>query len=112
MRTPAGFECKYFYANYFRGRNKQECRLVAGNPESERWTPSVCRDCPVPKLVRANACGHLLLDAKIVKTWGGLGRRMTVNATCTKTLVDVPRPEAGCGHCHENVEKLLSFDKL
>ena len=31
MRTPAGTECKFFYANYFRGRNQQECRLIAAN---------------------------------------------------------------------------------
>jgi hypothetical protein len=108
VRTPAGFDCKYFYANYFRGRNKQECRLVAGNSESERWNPGLCRTCPVPGLLRANACGSLVLDGRVVKTWGGLGRKVVVSAACTKTLQDVPRPEAGCGRCHEDLPKIFS----
>ena len=28
MRTPAGTECPYYYADYYRGRSKQECRLI------------------------------------------------------------------------------------
>ncbi len=108
MKTPAGFECRYFYANYFRGRNQQECRLIGTNPaDGERWTPGLCRDCPVPRLLRVNACQHLLLDGRVVKTWGGLGRKVVVAATCSKSLVEVPHPETGCGHCHEDLDKLL-----
>ncbi len=106
MRTPAGFECKFFYADYYRGRNKQECRLIDANPASERWTPGLCRDCPVPKIVRANACPHLVLEARVEKTLLGLGRRVAVTAACTKTLQDVAAPEVGCGHCHENLPTL------
>jgi hypothetical protein len=107
MKTPAGVDCKYFYANYYRGRNQQACRLVEGQTNSERWTPGLCRDCPVPRLLRANACRHLILEGRVVKTWGGLGRKMAVSATCTKTLADVPHPETGCGHCHESINKLV-----
>ncbi len=107
MKTPAGFECRYFYANYYRGRNQQECRLIGAHPaDGERWTPGLCRDCPVPRLLSVNACRHLLLDGRVVKTWGGLGRKVVVSATCSKTLGEVARPEIGCGHCHENLEKL------
>ena len=28
MKTPAGTECKYFYGDYYRGRNHEECRLL------------------------------------------------------------------------------------
>jgi hypothetical protein len=108
MRTPAGTECRYFYANYFRGRNQQECRLIAANPASERWTPGLCRDCPVPKIQQTNACRHLVLEGRVTKTWGGLGRRVTVSASCTKTLEDVASPQVGCGHCHEELEKILA----
>jgi hypothetical protein len=110
MRTPAGFECKYFYANYYRGRNQQECRLIGKDPAKGQWTPGLCRDCPVPKITRVNACHHLLLDARVVKTWAGLGRKVEVSATCSKSLVEVVKPEVGCGHCHENLEKLLQLD--
>jgi hypothetical protein len=106
MKTPAGFECKFFYGDYYRGRNKQECRLIDQNPAGERWTPSLCRDCPVPKILQTNACPHLVLEARVDKTWGGLGRRVVVSAACTKTLQDVRQPQVGCGHCHENLERL------
>ena len=29
MRTPAGKECQYFYGDYYRGRNQEECRLLS-----------------------------------------------------------------------------------
>jgi len=106
MRTPAGVECKFFYGDYYRGRNKEECRLIDRNPNSEPWTPSLCRDCPVPKITRVNACPHLVLEAKAVKTWLGLSRKVEVTASCTKSLQDVAHPEIGCGHCHENLDQL------
>lgn len=108
MRTPAGTECPFFYADYFRGRNKQECRLVARNPNSERWEPKLCTGCPVPRIVRANACTHLVLEAQVQKTLLGLGRKIVITATCTDTSAEVAQPEIGCGHCHENFEKLKS----
>ena len=107
MRTPAGTECRYFYANYYRGRNQQECRLVGNNPASERWTPGLCQGCPVPKILSTNACQHLLLEGRVVKTWGGLGRKMDVTATCSKTLAEGFHAQTGCGHCHEDLIKKL-----
>jgi hypothetical protein len=106
MKTPAGFECKFFHADYYRGRNKQECRLIGQNPASEKWTPGLCRDCPVPKILRANACPHLILEARVARTLAGLGRKVVVSAACTKTLQDVREPQVGCGHCHENLEQI------
>jgi hypothetical protein len=108
MRTPAGFDCKFFYADYYRGRNKQECRLVTSNPASEKWQPNLCRDCPVPGILKANACPHLVLEGKVVKTWAGLGRKVTAAAVCTKTLQDVAEPHVGCGQCHANLDSFKS----
>ena len=101
MRTPAGFDCKFFYGDYYRGRNKQECRLIAHNPASEKWTPDLCAQCRVPKILLANACPNLVLEARVVKTWLGLRRRVVVTATCLRTQQSVAEPEIGCGHCHE-----------
>jgi hypothetical protein len=101
MRTPAGFECRYFYADYHRGHNKQDCRLIERSPTGERWTADICKNCPVPKITLANACPHLVLEARITKTWAGFGRKVLVSALCTKSLQDVPEPQVGCGHCHE-----------
>ena len=103
MRTPAGTECKFYFEDYFRGRERQECRLLALNPAGERWKPALCRKCPVPGILRANACRHLVLEARVVKTLAGLGRRVAVSAACTKSLQDVPRPEVGCGQCHADL---------
>jgi hypothetical protein len=110
LKTPAGFECRYFYANYYRGRSQQECRLIGNPADGDRWSPGLCRSCPVPRLLRANACRHLILEARVGRTWGGLGRKVEVSATCTKTLADVPKPAAGCGHCHEHAEKIFAAD--
>ena len=44
MRTPAGFECKYFYGNYFRGRNEEECRLIGNTPPPHNWTPDLMQN--------------------------------------------------------------------
>ena len=77
-------------------------------PRQRTLEPGLCRDCPVPKILRTNACRHLMLEADVVKTWGGLGRKVAVAATCTKTLEEVANPQIGCGHCHEELEKLLA----
>lgn len=104
MHTPAGFECKHFYADYHRGRNTQECRLIERSAASERWTPDTCKHCPVPKILLANACPHLVLEARAEKTWAGFGRKVRVSALCTKSLQDVPEPQVGCGQCHANLD--------
>jgi hypothetical protein len=54
MKTPAGKECKFFFGDYYRGRNREECRLLQA--AGERWTRDLCRTCPVPGVLQANAC--------------------------------------------------------
>jgi hypothetical protein len=106
MRTPYGAECKFYYADFNRGRNLQECRLPGS--DSDRWTPDVCRTCPVPKILQANACNHLTLTGKIERNLFGLGltRKMTVAASCRKATNPVTEPAIGCGHCHEDLPEL------
>lgn len=101
MITPAGQECRYYYEDYYRGRSRQECRLIAQNRESERWQPKLCQRCPVPGILRANACPNLVLEGRVEKGLLGLTRRVVVSAVCSKYLVEVPEPHVGCGHCHE-----------
>jgi hypothetical protein len=102
MITPAGEECRYYYEDYYRGRERQECRLIAQNPESEPWQPKLCSGCAVPGILRANACRHMVLEGKVDKGFLGLSRRVVVSAVCTKSMVDVPKPHIGCGRCHED----------
>jgi hypothetical protein len=101
MITPAGTECRYYYEDYYRGRERQECRLIGQNPQSDPWRPELCKTCPVPGILRANACPHLVLEGRVGRRFLGLSRRVEVSAVCSKYLVDVREPHVGCGHCHE-----------
>jgi hypothetical protein len=101
MITPAGAECRYYYADYYRGRDRQECRLIAQNPQSLPWRPELCKGCPVPGILRANACPNLVLEGRVEKRFFGLSSQVKVAAVCSKHLVDVAEPHVGCGHCHE-----------
>jgi hypothetical protein len=61
----------------------------------------MCANCSVPRIIRANACPHLVLEAKAHSGFLGIGKRVEVAATCTKSLKEVDEPEIGCGLCHE-----------
>jgi hypothetical protein len=102
MKTPAGSECKYFYGDYFRGRDHEECRLLddAATPP-QQWTPDLCRTCPVPGITRANACENLDLTATVGRPLDALfRRRVLLKATCRKNGREVREPHIGCGECH------------
>ena len=106
MRTPAGTECTYYYEDFHRGRSQQECRLIARNPASEPWRSSLCRTCPVPAILRANACPNMVLEARVGRRWG-LRRQVKVRAYCLLAMEEVADPMVGCGRCHEGrVESL------
>lgn len=99
MRTPSGIECKYFYGDYFRGRSLEECRLLKAS--GERWTPDLCKTCPVPGIVRANACEFLQLHVGIVRPFSAAFQsRVQVSAYCSKVDRAVKEPQIGCGECH------------
>lgn len=100
MRTPAGTECPFYFEDFYRGRDKRECRLLP--PAAQHaWSPDLCSRCSVPRIVLANACPRLVLEARVVSGPLGIGRRMQISASCTRTLAEVREPEIGCGHCHE-----------
>ncbi len=101
MRTPAGSECPHYFADFHRGRNRQECRLLQSGPDAHRWQPDLCGRCPVPRILLANACPNMVLSARVRAGFLGLGRRVEVEATCLRTLEPVAEPEIGCGLCHE-----------
>jgi hypothetical protein len=95
MKTPAGTECPYFYGDYYRGRNTEECRLL------KRWTRDLCQTCPVPSISRANACEFLKLTATVARPISSLfQRRVLISAYCEKTKRSVTEPHIGCGECH------------
>jgi hypothetical protein len=100
MRTPAGFDCAFFYGNYFRGRKQEECRLIGNAPPPRHWTPDLCGKCPVPGILRANACEHMELKAQARRALLGLIRGVEVTAYCAKSSQPVAEPHVGCGQCH------------
>jgi hypothetical protein len=112
MRTPAGTECPYYYEDFYRGRSTQECRLIGRNARSEPWEPKLCARCPVPTILRANACPHMVLEARVVRRWLGLVRRVEVYAVCTEYQVEVENPYVGCGHCHPQATTIFDAPEV
>ncbi len=108
MRTPDGAECPFYYEDFHRGHATQECRLIDRNPRSNPWTPDLCGRCPVPGILRANSCPHMVLEAEVVRRWFGLVRRVQVYAVCIEHQVEVKDPYVGCGHCHPQAASVLS----
>ncbi len=100
MQTPAGKSCKFYYEDYFRGTSTQECRLIERNPKGGKWKPSLCKSCPVPDILRQNACPNLALEASVEKSFFGLREGVKVFAVCTQKLTEVKEPAVGCGDCH------------
>ncbi len=100
MRTPAGKECRFFYGNYYRGRDHEECRLLETASPPEHWTRDLCFHCPVPDILMANACPHMVLIPKVVRTFPFIKRKVSVTTACVKTGCSNFDPHIGCGECH------------
>lgn len=101
MKTPAGSECPYFYGNYYRGKELEECRLIGPAAPPHHWTRDLCRTCPVPAIQRANACENMTLRGEVKRKGVAFKRKMQVKAFCTLSQKAVDEPEIGCGKCHD-----------
>ncbi len=99
MITPDGTDCRFYYQDFMRGRAVQECRLVKYNNDSAEWKPTDCALCGVPEILANNFNPDLVLQATIKKGLLGLGRKIEVRAFCSRHLVDVENPIAGCPQC-------------
>lgn len=106
MRTPYGQECTFFFGDYFRGRNFEECRLITDSNSQQNWSTKICKSCPVPNILQANACQHMQLTGVIKKDFGFI-KRMNVSAYCEKNKTKVKEPHVGCGQCHPLPEIFL-----
>jgi hypothetical protein len=100
MITPAGKECRYFYGDYYRGRQHEECRLLEAASPPQHWSRDLCTSCPVPEIIRANACETMILVGRVERPFPFLKRAVRVKAHCTKTQRQVAEPQIGCGECH------------
>jgi hypothetical protein len=109
MLTPAGTECPFYYADFHRGREKQACRLIERTPDGGNWTTDLCGRCSVPRIMLANACPNMVLEARVKSGFLGLGRGVEVSAHCLRSLQEVAEPEIGCGQCHIDNPGIESF---
>jgi hypothetical protein len=100
MRTPAGKECQFYYADYFRGREKVTCRLLVSANPPLIWQSSHCDTCPVPDILMANTCPNMVLKPSLVRRFPFTKQHVRVVAYCLKTSHLVEEPYIGCGECH------------
>jgi len=110
MRTPAGKECRYFYGNYYRGRNDEECRLLMSANPPLRWKAELCNDCPVPEILAANACLRLDFVPRLERPFPFLRSKVAVTATCSKLGKAGFDPHIGCGSCTELPDIFTRFE--
>lgn len=111
MQTPVKINCHYFYGNYYRGRQQEECRLIGNQQPPGNWTRDLCKHCPVPGIIRANACTNMVLNVRIQSGFLNFNRRVIIDAICTKTQQPVSEPEIGCGECHPLPSIFFSDDQ-
>ncbi len=101
MRTPDGRECAFYYEDFYRGNDLQECRAPKA-PSSARWEPATCSACEVPAILLANGSVWLELTIRI-RRLPLLGTRVTVSARCTKHDLVVADPYTGCPRDFEDL---------
>jgi len=101
MRTPAGKECGYFYGDYFRGRSKEECRLLGSASPLIVWKREFCNTCPVPGIQLANTCPSMVLIPKLARKLRFGKQELRIQTFCRKTNRSSFDPHIGCGECHK-----------
>lgn len=111
MKTPYGKECKYYFADYYRGKNTQECRLIAANRASGPWKPALCQSCPVPDILQANGSVNLGLRGRVSKGMLGLMQKVEVTAFCREHHVGIANPKQGCDLCRARAEQVIGRAK-
>lgn len=101
--------CRYFYGDYFRGKNREECRLIAANHDNQHpWQRSCCDSCPVPEILIASNTRDLALEATVVKRF--LRKQVEVTfAVCTKHMVELSDPRH-CPQCAAEQQALMGGD--
>jgi len=105
MITPAGKECKYFYGDYYRGRNVEECRLLGDRGLD--WAAYLCKECPVPDILNANSCEHQRLTPALERPIFFMRPQVRITAYCTKAERSVDEPRIGCGLCHPDLPEFV-----
>jgi hypothetical protein len=95
--------CRYFYGDYHRGKNKESCRLLESSPDNtRRLRRALCNTCPVPELIIASNTRDLALEAKIQRKF--FSERVEVTfAVCTRHMEELDDPHY-CPKCAAEAE--------
>lgn len=103
--TQGPVDCRYFFGDYFRGKNREACRLIEANHNNERpWRRPLCNSCPVPHLLRTSNSPNLLLEAEVKRKF----LRDVVEVTfaiCGKHLIELTDPRQ-CPECAKEEAQL------
>lgn len=110
MRTPAGKECRYFYGDYYRGRQHEECRLLNIQSPPIKWQRDLCSSCPVPGILLANACTNMEMTPSITRPFPFIKQKVHIRTYCLQTRLADFDPHVGCGECHNIPEIFKNFD--
>ncbi len=84
--------CRYFFGDYHRGKNVEECRLLAASPNNTiAWRRAHCDSCPVPETLIASNCRDLALEAEVKRRF--LVERVNITfAVCLKHMEELADP--------------------
>ncbi len=87
--------CPFYYSDYYRGRETEECRLIGRNPQSRPWRRALCDSCPVPDIMRQTDCTDLALEAEVGRRLLILDQVQVTYAVCLKHKTELQNPR----HC-------------
>jgi len=105
--TQQSVNCRYFHGDYFRGKNKESCRLLEANPDNERpWRRALCNSCPVPEVVATTNSLELALEAEVKRKFLREAVEITF-AICTKHMLELANPRH-CPACAKDDAQLAS----
>lgn len=84
--------CRYFYGDYFRGKNVEACRLLEANPDNPiPWRRKLCDSCPVPAVLISSNCRDLGLEGTVKRSL--LRERVEITfAVCTRHMEQLADP--------------------
>lgn len=84
--------CRYFYGDYFRGKNVEACRLLEANPDNPiPWKRKLCDTCPVPAVLITSNCRDLELEGTVKRSF--LRERVEITfAVCTRHMEQLDDP--------------------
>lgn len=106
VKNPAGAECAFYYEDFARGAELQECR-AAKEAGSAQWRPEVCAGCAVPGILKANGSPRLVIAISIGRGWARKRPRVRVTASCSVHGGPLADPYVGCKECNAEADELL-----